>query len=97
MARKLTDTVHLKLRFSEALRRRLARLAAQNGRSMNTEIIHLLTQALAFVGPSGEIPGENKGELRNREQGGGELVLNLGGKLYRFVTDETVDLKKDKS
>ena len=47
MARKPTDEVQLKLRFSEALRRRLERVAARNNRSMNTEIIHSLEESLA--------------------------------------------------
>jgi hypothetical protein len=42
MARKLTDTVKLQLRFSESLRRLLEREAARNNRSMNTEIVHRL-------------------------------------------------------
>jgi hypothetical protein len=46
MARKPTDTVQLKLRFSEDLRRRLEREAARNKRSMNTEIISRLEQSL---------------------------------------------------
>jgi hypothetical protein len=45
MVRKPTDTVQLKLRFSEALRRRLEREAARNNRSMNTEIIHRLEES----------------------------------------------------
>jgi hypothetical protein len=40
VVRKPTDIVHLKLRFPEALRRRLEHEAASNGRSMNAEIIH---------------------------------------------------------
>jgi hypothetical protein len=48
MARKATDMVQLKLRFSEALRRRLERVAARNGRSMNTEIVHRLETDLAY-------------------------------------------------
>jgi len=47
MARKPTDEVQLKLRFSEALRRRHERVAARNNRSMNTEIIHRLEESLA--------------------------------------------------
>ena len=47
MARKPTDEVQLKLRFLEALRRRLERVAARNNRSMNTEIIHRLEESLA--------------------------------------------------
>jgi hypothetical protein len=46
MTRKPTDEVQLKLRFSEALRRRLERVAARNNRSMNTEIIHRLEESL---------------------------------------------------
>jgi hypothetical protein len=39
MARKPTDEVQLKLRFDEKLRRRLAREAERNDRSMNAEIL----------------------------------------------------------
>jgi hypothetical protein len=39
MARKPTDTVQLKLRFSEALRRRLARAAKHRNCSLNAEIV----------------------------------------------------------
>jgi Arc-like DNA binding dprotein len=46
MARKLTDEVQLKLRFSEALRRRLAREARRQKRSLNAEIIARLDQSL---------------------------------------------------
>jgi Arc-like DNA binding domain len=48
MARKPTDTVQLKLRFPEAVRRRLEREAARNARSMNTEIIHRLQRTFAI-------------------------------------------------
>jgi Arc-like DNA binding domain len=39
MARKLTDTIQLKVRMSEALRRQMEDAAARNGRSMNAEIV----------------------------------------------------------
>jgi predicted HicB family RNase H-like nuclease len=39
MARKLSDTVKLNLRFSEELRRRLERAAERNNQSMNLEIV----------------------------------------------------------
>src|SRR5438128_1897052 len=42
--RKATDTIQLKLRFSEALRRRLER-AKSDGRSLNSEIVHRLEQS----------------------------------------------------
>src|SRR5262249_46199294 len=45
LTRKLTDTVQLKLRFSEALRRRLERAAKANDQSMNAEIIQRLEQS----------------------------------------------------
>jgi Arc-like DNA binding domain len=45
MARKLTDTVHLRLRFGEKLRRRLEREAARNQHSMNSEIIERLERS----------------------------------------------------
>src|SRR5262249_33821852 len=46
MARKPTDTVQLKLRFPEALRRRISAKAKKNRLSMNTEIIHRLIDSL---------------------------------------------------
>jgi hypothetical protein len=45
MARKPTDTVQLKLRFSEGLRRRLEREAKRHGTSLNTEIVSILEKA----------------------------------------------------
>jgi hypothetical protein len=42
MARKPTDIIKLNLRFPEALRRQLERAAADNNRSLNTEIISRL-------------------------------------------------------
>src|SRR5438094_6991077 len=42
VARKVTDTVQLKLRFSERLRRQLERAAKHNDWSMNTEIVDRL-------------------------------------------------------
>ena len=45
-ARKPTDTVQLKLRFSEALRRRLVRLAKHNDCSLNAEIVARLEESL---------------------------------------------------
>ena len=44
--RKLTDEVQLKLRFSEALRLRLAREAKRRKRSLNAEIVERLDQSL---------------------------------------------------
>jgi hypothetical protein len=45
VARKPTDTVQLKLRFPERLRRQLEREAAKNERSMNAEIVERLKQS----------------------------------------------------
>jgi hypothetical protein len=45
MARKPTDTVQLKLRFPEALRRRLVREAARQGQSLNGYIVRILEAA----------------------------------------------------
>jgi hypothetical protein len=39
MARKPADTIQLKVRMSEALRRQMEDAAARNGRSMNAEIV----------------------------------------------------------
>jgi plasmid stability protein len=43
MARKKTDIVQLKLRFPEALRRQLEREAKRHGRSLNAEIVSILS------------------------------------------------------
>jgi hypothetical protein len=45
MRRKLDDTVQLKLRFSEALRRRLERAAKAKDRSLNTEMVLRLEES----------------------------------------------------
>ena len=45
MVRKQSDTVHLKLRFSEKLRLRIEVAADRNQRSMNSEIVHRLEQS----------------------------------------------------
>jgi hypothetical protein len=46
MARKPTDTVHLNLRFSEALRRRLESAAKKRGGSLNSEIVDRLERSV---------------------------------------------------
>jgi hypothetical protein len=46
MARKPTDTVQLKLRFPEKLRRKIEARARGNRHSMNTEIISLVTEMI---------------------------------------------------
>ena len=45
MARKPTDTVQLKLRFPEALRRRLVREANRRAESLNGYIVRVLEEA----------------------------------------------------
>jgi hypothetical protein len=90
MARKPTDVVQLKLRFPEALRRRLARLARENRRSMNSEIILRLDDSVAAT------------ELERRAAGQDSLgkavvVMNIGGKPYRLVVDELPRPLDDKS
>ena len=80
MARKPTDIVQLKLRFPESLRRQLARLARENRRSMNTEIIFRLHDSVAAS------------ELERRSAGQPSLgkfvaTFTIGGKPYRIVTD----------
>jgi hypothetical protein len=47
MARKLTDTVRINLRFSEALRRRIERVATANKRSINDEIVSRVDASFA--------------------------------------------------
>jgi hypothetical protein len=48
LARKLTDTVQLKLRFGEKLRRRLEKEATRRGHSLNTEIINRLEESFDY-------------------------------------------------
>ena len=48
MARKPDEMISLKLRFPERLRKQIEKAAAQSERSMNSEIIYLLQQALQF-------------------------------------------------
>jgi hypothetical protein len=45
MARKPTETVHLKLRFDEKLRRKIEAAATKNDQSMNAEIIQRLEES----------------------------------------------------
>ena len=47
MVRKLADTIHLRLRFDERLRRRIEKAAEQNNQSMNAEIIARLEQSFS--------------------------------------------------
>jgi SpoVK/Ycf46/Vps4 family AAA+-type ATPase len=47
VVRKLADTIHLRLRFDERLRRRIEKAAEQNNQSMNAEIIARLEQSFA--------------------------------------------------
>jgi Arc-like DNA binding dprotein len=46
MARKPTDTIQLKVRMSETLRRQMEDAAARNGRSMNAEIVARLGHSI---------------------------------------------------
>jgi Arc-like DNA binding dprotein len=46
VARKPTDTIQLKVRLSEALRRQMEDAAARNGRSMNAEIVARLQHSI---------------------------------------------------
>jgi hypothetical protein len=48
MARKPTDQVHLKLRFTERLRKQIEQAAAHNNRSMNEEIIRRLEESFTM-------------------------------------------------
>ena len=49
MVRKLADTVQLKLRFPERLRRQIEQAAERNRQSMNTEIIERLERSFQKV------------------------------------------------
>jgi hypothetical protein len=60
MARKPTAEVQLKLRFTEALRRRLAKEAAANEHSMNAEIIDRLDRSFALSERLEELFGSDR-------------------------------------
>jgi hypothetical protein len=81
------ETTSLHLRLPKGLYRKLQRQAKQNGVSLNTQIVQLLTRVVGFVGPSGQIPTDRTGE-----GSGSEMVVNLGGRLYRFVSEDTIPL-----
>jgi hypothetical protein len=88
----MAETTSLHLRLPKKLYKRLQQQAGRNNVSLNTQIIQLLSRAVAFAGPGGQIPSEGGGEWANREGSGSELVVNLGGRLYRFVSEDTIDL-----
>jgi predicted HicB family RNase H-like nuclease len=46
MVRKPTDTIQLKVRMSETLRRQMEDAAVRNGRSMNAEIVARLGNSI---------------------------------------------------
>jgi hypothetical protein len=50
MARKPDDTVNLRLRMPDSLRKRLASEAEQNERSLNSEIVYRLGKSLGLEG-----------------------------------------------
>jgi hypothetical protein len=87
MARKPTDEVQLKLRFSEALRRRLERAAARNHRSMNTEIIHRLDWSFGYEAGSAEAVRQ----MRKRAE---ETVPEMREKLDKII-DRIVALEAE--
>jgi len=94
MAKKI-ELRPVMVRLPESLRRQLERIARENGRSMNAEIIQLLQRAIKYVGPSGSIPAPNRGEVGTKEGGGTEFILNMDGRLMRFVSEDTLELIGD--
>jgi Arc-like DNA binding domain len=55
VAKKPTDTVQLKLRFPEALRRQLVRAAADHNQSLNSEIVGRLYGSFRSEGDRAEV------------------------------------------
>jgi hypothetical protein len=76
MARKPTDTVQLKLRFPEALRRRLVREAGKHGRSLNGEIVTILEEAF-----------QRSDKVQDRAK---DIVEALGDELVREIVEQVV-------
>ena len=58
MTRKPTELIPLMVRMPEALRRRLAKSAEENGRSLNGEVVWRLKQSIAV--PQAQMTGEEK-------------------------------------
>jgi hypothetical protein len=86
MARKPTDTVQLKLRFPEALRRRLVREAKRRGESLNGYIVRVLEEAF-----------QESDDIQRRAQA---IAEALGDQIVNAIVeqakkDEAADLLAD--
>src|SRR5262245_48624822 len=80
MARKPTDTVQLKLRFPEALRRRLVREAARRGQSLNGYIVRILEAAF-----------QQSDSVQQRAQA---IAEALGDEIVNAVVEEAKTIKE---
>jgi hypothetical protein len=90
MPRKPTDVVQLKLRFPEALRRRLERAAKSHGQSLNTEIVRILEEAF---GKADEIQQRAKAIA---EALGDEIVNAIVEQAKKIEAEEALaDLAED--
>jgi HicB family len=80
MARKPTDTVQLKLRFPEALRRRLVREAARRGQSLNGYIVRILEAAF-----------QQSDSVQQRAQA---IAEALGDEIVNAVVEKATTMKE---
>jgi len=83
MARKPTDTVQLKLRFPEALRRRLVREATRRGQSLNGYIVRILEKAF-----------EQSDSVQERAQA---IVEALGDEIVEAIVEEAKRVEAEES
>jgi len=73
--RKLTDIVPLQVRIPEGLRRKLAKEAEENGRSLNSEIVWRLGQS----SDASVLAQEQMAQMTKRVEEIMALVTLLGG------------------
>src|SRR5215831_13641256 len=83
MARKPTDTVQLKLRFPEALRRRLVREATRRGQSLNGYIVRILEKAF-----------EQSDSVQERAQA---IAEALGDEIVEAIVEEAKRVEAEES
>src|SRR5262245_42668706 len=86
--RKLSDTVQVKIRMPEYLRRRIDVQATRRGRTMNDEIVRLLVKALDE--DQDKLLSEMEGIVReNREQ----VVISLMDWLRRMTARDRKEMR----
>jgi hypothetical protein len=82
MARRPTDTAHLRLRLPEGLRRNLADAAKKSNRSLNSEIVwrlmHTLTEGKEVIGQYDQVEQEIQKVIS-------EITLVLNKTMQRLI------------